>query len=143
LTTSGFVTRGVQFGGAAAADGQFANKRAEIYWNACEWIKDGGLLPPIPEMVSGLSSMTYGYDNKGRVLVEEKRQIKARLGRSPDLEDALCCTFAYPVAPKAQALRGFGIPPSLAGLVSDSLHVRGTDYDPYDRFAQEQKREGH
>ncbi len=131
LTTSGYsYARGVQFGGSAAADGRFANKRAEIMWEMCDWVKDGGALPPVPEMVSGLSSMTYGYDGKGRVLVEEKKQIKARLGRSPDLEDALACTFAYPVAPRMQALPGTG------GVVSDyaSLVRQSSDYNPWDRF---------
>jgi hypothetical protein len=133
LTTSGYdYARGVKFGGGAAQEGRFANKRAEIYWEMCDWIKDGGLLPPIPEMVSGLSSMTYGYDNKGRVLVEEKKQIKVRLGRSPDLEDALACTFAYPVAPRAQALPGMGgLPPSLSQMVVQSVNH---DYNPWDRF---------
>lgn len=135
LTTSGYsYTRGVQFGGSAAAEGRFANKRAEIYWEMCDWIKDGGLLPPLPEMVSGLSSMTYGYDAKGRVLVEEKKQIKVRLGRSPDLEDALACTFAFPVAPRTQALPGMsGIPQEFLRAVQQS-----NDYNPWDRFDRPQ-----
>lgn len=131
LTTSGYTwARGVQFGGSAAQEGRFANKRAEIYWEMCDWIRAGGALPPVPEMVSGLSSMTYGYDNKGRVLVEEKKQIKMRIGRSPDLEDALACTFAYPVAPRAHALPGSsGIVPNFANVVQ-----RSSDYDPWSRF---------
>lgn len=133
LTTSGYdYARGVQFGGSAAQDGRFANKRAEIYWEMCDWIKDGGLLPPVPEMVSGLSSMTYGYDNKGRVLVEEKKQIKVRLGRSPDLEDALACTFAFPVAPRMHPLPGMsGVPIDLVRAVQQS---QNSDYNPWDRF---------
>ncbi len=95
----------------------------------CEWIKDGGLLPPIPEMVEGLSKMTYSYKN-GKVLVEDKAQIKLRLGRSPDLEDALACTFAFPVAPRPQALPGSsGLIPNFSNVVS-----RSNDISPWDRF---------
>ena len=142
LISSNYVALGVQFGGSAAQDGRFANKRAEMYWDLCAWIREGGALPPVPEMVSGLSSMTYGYDPKGRVLVEKKDQIKARLGRSPDLEDALACTFAFPVAPRAQSLPGMsGVPPEFSRLVGESMHVKGTAYDPFERYAEEAKRE--
>jgi len=138
LVTSQYPALGVQFGGSPIKEGRFANKRAEMYWNLCEWIRDGGALPPdVPEMVTGLASMTYSY-HKGLVLLEDKKQIKARLGRSPDLEDALACTFAFPVAPRAQALPGSGAS-ILADLVHASHHKR--DYDPWERFAEEQKRE--
>lgn len=141
LTTSGYdYARGVQFGGSPFKEGRFANKRAEIYWSLCEWIKDGGALPPVPEMVTGLSSMTYSY-HKGLILLEEKKQIKLRIGRSPDLEDGLACTFAYPVAARRQTLPGFSGAGELSRLVNDSLHRRGTDYDPFQRFADEQERQ--
>ena len=136
LTTSGYGhALGVQFGGAAAQDGRFANKRAEIYWQMADWVRDGAALPVVPEMVSGLTTMTYGYDKRGRILMEEKAQIKVRLGRSPDLEDALACTFAYPVAPRAKALPGTSGAGVLADLVARSQHR--SDYDPYERYAQE------
>jgi hypothetical protein len=82
--------------------------------------------------------MTYTYDRDGRIQVEEKDQIKARLGRSPDLEDALMCTYAHPVAVVPKTLSG--VPASLLSAVQGSMHRRGTDYDPYERFAEEQKR---
>ena len=39
----------------------------------------------------------FKYDNKGRLQLEEKDEIKKRLGRSPDKADALALTFAEPV----------------------------------------------
>ena len=102
--------------------------------------KGRGALPPVPEMVIGLSSMTYTYTLDGRIQIEEKDQIKARIGRSPDLEDALACTFAHPisVAPKHVI---YGSLSGLSHLLGASLHTCGTDYDPYERFAEEQKRQ--
>lgn len=138
LVNSQYSALGVQFGGKPSKEGRFANKRAEMYWDLCAWIKDGGHVPPTcPELVSGLSSMTYSYKN-GVMLLEDKKQIKARLGRSPDLEDALACTFAYPVAPRAEALPGSGAS-ILANLVGAAQHVH--EYDPYEKFAEEQKRQ--
>lgn len=130
---------GVQFGGRAREEHKFTNMRAEMTWNMCEDIKAGLALPPVPEMVLGLSTMTYAFDRQGRIQIEEKDQIKSRIGRSPDLEDALGCTYAYPVAIQRKTLSG--LPESLSGLINDSIHRRGTSYDPWSRFAEEQKQE--
>ena len=45
-----------------------------------------------------LAEPTFSYVN-GRFLLEPKDQIKKRLGRSPDLADALALTFAIPDMP--------------------------------------------
>lgn len=127
----------VQFGGKAHEDRRFLNKRAEIIWLMCEWIKDGGALPPVAEMVIGLSTQQYTYTRDGRIQIEEKDQIKARLGRSPDLEDALACTFAYPVhVPRVNVL---GLPESLSALIEGRLHQSGLEDDPFARYAREIK----
>lgn len=118
----------VQFAAKAHNPERFYNKRAEMWWDLCAWIKDGGALPPVPEMVVGLSSVTYGF-KQGRILIEDKEQIKDRIGRSPDLEDALACTFAYPVASRAAILPGFALP--ISELIAASRHSH--DYDPYSR----------
>src|SRR5580698_8586834 len=69
----------VQFGSKASLDSRFLNKRAEIWWNMAEWVKEGGALPPVPEMVKGLSSVTYTYSRDSRIQIEDKEQFKARL----------------------------------------------------------------
>jgi hypothetical protein len=130
----------VQFGGKASEERRFYNKRAEMMWQLAEWVKDGGALPPVPEMVKGLSTQQYTYTRDGRIQIEEKEQIKARIGRSPDLEDALACTFAYPVhIPRTNV---FGLPESLSTLIEGRIHQSGLDYSPYDRFAKEIERDG-
>lgn len=124
---------GVQFAGKAHQPERYYNKRAEMMFDLCTWIKDGGALPPVPEMVVGLSTQTYSFKG-GRILVEEKDQIKARIGRSPDLEDALACTFAYPIAAKPAHYpveMGFGRP--IMDLIAQADHRSKNDYDPWQR----------
>ncbi len=96
----------VQYAGAAT-DPRFFNKRSEIHWKACQWIKDGGCLPNIPELVKEFTAATYWLE-KGKLRVEEKEQIKRRLGYSPDLVDGLATGFAVDIAPKSLAVRSPG-----------------------------------
>jgi len=91
----------VSFAGKAHEHGRFRNMRAEMYFAACDWIRAGGALPEGEELVEELSATTYAFaKGSSQLILEDKAQIKARLGRSPDLADALALTFAYPVAPR-------------------------------------------
>lgn len=85
---------------APGLDPRYKNRRAEMWFAMTEWIKAGGWLPNLPELIAELSSPTYTFVN-GKFQLEKKEQIKARLGRSPDLADALALTFGIPeIAPK-------------------------------------------
>jgi hypothetical protein len=97
LLQSGASPVGVQFAGKAI-DSRYLNKRAEMWFLMAEWIKRGGGLPRMPELVGELTVPTYYFKN-GKFQIEEKDQIKDRLGRSPDLADALALTFALPEMP--------------------------------------------
>jgi phage terminase large subunit len=125
----------VQFAGKPHNPGRFFNKRAEIWWEMCEWIKDGGALPPVPEMVAGLSTATYSFKGD-RIILEDKKQIKERLQRSPDLEDALACTFAYPVAPRPTHVI-YGSLTGLSQLIQNTQGNVTSDYDPFERYSKE------
>ena len=79
-------------------DPRYENKRTEMYFEAVEWIKKGGALPPqSPELIAALSQTTYSFRGD-RLLLEPKEQVKQRLGYSPDDADAFALTFAQPVA---------------------------------------------
>jgi hypothetical protein len=60
------------------------------------------------------------------LLLEKKAEMKKRLGKSPDIADALALTFAAPVAP---ALR-HGRNPNQVAHEYDPYRV-AHDYDPY------------
>jgi len=92
LITARHPAIGIQFH-APAIDPRYRNKRAEMWFAMAEWIKTGGKLPPIPEIVAELTIPTYSFSN-GKIIMEDKDQVKKRLGRSPDLADALALTFA-------------------------------------------------
>lgn len=84
----------VQFHAPAGND-KYKNRRAEMWFGMAEWVKSGGWLPNIPELVAELTVPTYIFVN-GKFQIEPKDQVKERLGRSPDLADALALTFAIP-----------------------------------------------
>ncbi len=101
LRTLGHAPVGVAFS-SRAADRRYDNKRTEMYFEAVDWIRRGGALPPGPacqELIAALSRTTYSFRGD-RLLLEPKEQVKARLGYSPDDADAFALTFAQPVAPR-------------------------------------------
>jgi phage terminase large subunit len=81
-------------------DQRYKNRRAEMWFAMAEWVKAGGGLPKIQELIAELSTPTYTFVN-GKFQLEPKEQVKERMGRSPDLADALALTFGIPeIAPK-------------------------------------------
>ena len=87
----------VNFSGKAD-DPRFFNKRTEMWWRMAQWVKRGGSLPRDDRLVRELAMPTYTYQD-GKIRLEEKQQIKDRLGYSPDRADGLALTFALPDMP--------------------------------------------
>ena len=83
-----------------------------------EWVKGQGVLPRIGELTFELIAPTYTFGN-GQFVLEEKDQVKKRLGRSPDLADALALTFGLP-----------DMPAGMRALTSPRHHAV-QDFDPY------------
>ena len=99
----------------------YANKRAEMYGLAKEWMKDGGSLYSMDETLNAqvryeLSSVSYSYDRNNKILLESKEEVKKKIGKSPDYADGFVLSFAYPVQTKLERQQ-----------TEDK-----TDYDPYD-----------
>lgn len=104
----------------------FYNKRAEIYGALREWLYRGR----IPELVPGcdmslpreLSLFLY-EERKGMLLLESKDDMRARAkAESPNLADALACTFALP---------HFREPARLRGLPASVREADPLSYDPF------------
>lgn len=116
LIAMGAPATPVQFHSRQTYDPRYFNRRAEMWMEMAEWVKRGGALPNAPELVAELTAPTYGF-REGKLVLEDKDHVKARIGRSPDLADALALTFAVPDLPSNPSLpRGF----SLGGMVSES-----------------------
>lgn len=106
---------------APSQNPRYFNMRAHMWMEMADWIKAGACLPRIPEMIAELVTPTYFFSS-GKFQIEAKDQVKKRLGRSPDLADALALTFALPDTPKRDRLMD-----QLRGKNRSS----STDYDPY------------
>ena len=93
------VVRAVNFGEKACLDDRYANRRAEMWDGINLWLNDvlTPCLPQDDELFSDLCSVNKKFDRRGRLMLEEKDEVKKRLGRSPDKADALALTFAEPV----------------------------------------------
>ncbi len=112
----------IQFGGKPD-DPRFVNKRTEMFWKMAEWLRAGGTLPEMPELKVELCAPTYDHDNaRGVLTLESKDDIKARMGHSPDLADALALTFAASVAPRLLPMPGA------------DRRMGVADYNPNDRW---------
>lgn len=97
---------GVHFGGSAANKKLYFNKRAEMAADFQDWMEEGpdgtGGLANIPddkEFIRDINMIPkLAYDSGERVFkLPSKAEIKAELGKSPDIFDATILTFAYPV----------------------------------------------
>jgi hypothetical protein len=97
LKAAGHSPMGINFS-SRATDPRYFNKRSEMWFMMAEWVKKGGRLPKVPGLVKELSEPQYFF-HKGMLRLEEKEQIKKRLGSSPDLADALALTFAMDDCP--------------------------------------------
>lgn len=122
LASRGFrrLVRAVNFGSRAIAEDRYYNRRAEMWDNAREWLSSDleVQLPYDEKLLDELCSVNKSYDNKGRLLLESKDEVKKRLGRSPDLADAFVLTFAEPVI--AEMINH--PPDSLEDLFTDSTN---------------------
>lgn len=83
-------------GQAKPNDMRYYNKRAECYGGLKEWLRGDVRIPKDGELREELIAIEYDMP-KDRILLEDKDDIRDRLGRSPDKADALALTFAEPI----------------------------------------------
>ncbi|MBQ8464765.1 MAG: PBSX family phage terminase large subunit [Alphaproteobacteria bacterium] len=101
LKDRGFIEiiRGIYFGEKAINEERYFNRRAEMWDNVRGWLASSPQvqLPEDEDLFNELTGVNKKYDRRGRLQLEEKDEIKKRLGRSPDKADALALTFAEPI----------------------------------------------
>lgn len=114
----------VYFGGKGPRKDIFENRRMEMWWEMKQWLEKGGAIPPDEMLQADLAAPTYGFTIRGTKILEPKDKIKERIGRSPDMADALALTFAAPVPPQMD--------PRLAKMLNNRR-----PYDPERAFDDE------
>jgi hypothetical protein len=96
------------------ADAQPRLLRDHLWLAAARWLREE---QPVfcaadrhanEDLAGELASVGYGFDSQGHLVVEDKDHMRKRLGHSPDLGDALCCTFSPMQVPEVDLLRGLG-----------------------------------
>jgi hypothetical protein len=110
----------INFGGTPNQPITYSNRRVEMWDLMKEWMEQGGAIPNMPDLKADLVVPTYDFDASNRMRLESKEKIKERLGKSPDIADALALTFAMPVRPKGR----------FDGLGVKQLDMANTAYDP-------------
>ncbi len=119
LIAAGYPVESIQYH-APAPDPRYYNMRAYMGWNFAQAIKGGAQIPNNPNLIKQLTEVTYSYKN-GKLILEEKDQVKARIGMSPNEMDAAMQTCATPDMP---------------GEMEDRIHGRSsnqaqTEWDPF------------
>jgi hypothetical protein len=110
----------VAFNAGAATDATdssgeltFVNKRSAAWWAMREYLDPTNdsrvALPPDEEtggrLTQDLTEPHWGYDSRGKILIESKKEIRKRIGRSTDYGDAVIQAFwSEPPAPTAEVV---------------------------------------
>lgn len=80
----------------------YLNKRAEMYGNGEQWLRDGGCIPNNQAFCDELSWIESYYRDDGKIQLVDKDEMKKEYGSSPNKADAWALTFARPVRIKEQ-----------------------------------------
>jgi hypothetical protein len=96
----------------AANSSRFNRLRDELWWGARDFFMartcgiSKGLHPTLrQQLVADIQDIHYDYTPAGKIKIEDKAEMKKRLGFSPDIGDALCLTF-HPALKMAVDSRG-------------------------------------
>jgi len=105
---------------------KYANKRAEIWGALRAWLPRGCIVSEIQgndaNLEDELTGPTFSLNIKEAIQLEAKKEMRRRGVASPNVADALACTFAYSVY----------IPNKEESLEDQKPYV-AKDYDPFER----------
>lgn len=108
--THEITVNGVNFAARASQPKKYYNVRAAAWWNGRELARDQkwSLARLNDDAIAELTMPRYELRN-GKILIEPKADVRERLGRSPDVADALLLAFfdALYVPPVSDARSAF------------------------------------
>lgn len=84
---------GVNAGEEATDTSRYANKRAEMFWRAREWILRGGKLEQDDDWLELTHIKWKVADSSGKIKIMSKEEMLAEGVDSPDVADSLAFTF--------------------------------------------------
>lgn len=93
----------VSFGGGAD-EPSYANKRAEMYMKAKQFITEHGISGVDESAVNEFLSTKYVLNNRDKIQLIPKEDIKQAIGRSPDTADSIVLTFFTTDMPRGLGL---------------------------------------
>jgi hypothetical protein len=94
LQMLGYPVIEVNGGETAFEEVTFYNKTAEMWSRMRDWLKGAKLPDKDSELRLALIGREYYFDDRERIRLERKKDMKKRGLASPDEADALCHTFA-------------------------------------------------
>ncbi len=102
LNELGLPVNAVNVAEVPAVGEKFMRMRDELWWMAREWFHSMSVnMPKDDRLMAELTLPTYSFTSGGKIKAESKDELKKRtargagdLGKSPDLADAFCLTFA-------------------------------------------------
>ena len=122
---------GVDFGGKPSQP-QYANKKTEMIYRTKKWMDAGGKLPNDEELFEEAGAHTVRLNDKGKMEVCKKDDVKEIIKRSPDKFDSLIIAHAFDIIPLAvQPFQNVQDGDNL--MASKIMGAAGhtQDYDPY------------
>ena len=124
---------------SSSDDSRFVRLRDELWWRLREWFQEPNcsISSSLPEhyrsaLLCDIQDIHYEYNPKGQIKIEKKEDMKERLGFSPDIGDALCCTFAPGIEMKLRAVdkAPFGIVRHVSQQAEKPYHPLRFDNEP-------------
>lgn len=142
LRARGYRVIEIAPGGKASDEIHYANKRTEMWCLLHDWLATGkGVIDRDVDLENDMIQVEYDFTASNKMKLEPKKDMKKRLGRSPNDGDALALTFGAPVR-KAEG--GYGRTEStrvqyneLDGVPAEAPEERDNrvfKIDPFARF---------
>ena len=98
------VVRAVNFASEAQDGEKYGNRRAEMWARVNDWLNSElpvSIIDKSQGILTDLTAPKKDADRLQRLLLEKKKDIKKRIGRSTDVGDALALTFAEAYYPSS------------------------------------------
>ena len=124
-----FILIGVRASERAMRDPKTYDRvRDELIASLADWLRDGGALPPDNKLAAELAAVRWVGHVSGRSKLADKKEIRARLGRSPDRLDSVSLACWRPVYLGATAEKSAAPAPAADAYEAPPEEV----FDPYE-----------